>query len=100
MEQVYEVRIYEETMSLLYEQQRPSMLLRPKLLLDGNQYCALYGDDLMSGIAGFGDTADAAMRDFDKNWTQSKAPIAEKPVEKLPRHQFEIGPEWEKELGG
>jgi hypothetical protein len=30
MEQVYEVRIYEETMSLLYEQQRPSMLLRPK----------------------------------------------------------------------
>lgn len=70
----YESRIYEETMASLHEQQRPSMLLKPKLFLDGTQYCVLYGDNLMTGVAGFGDTADAAMRDFDKNWTQAKAP--------------------------
>ena len=55
MEQYLEVRIYEETMRLLYEQERPSILLRPKLGIDGNQYYALYGDDMMSGVAGFGD---------------------------------------------
>jgi hypothetical protein len=70
----YESRVYEQTMALLFEQQRPSILLRPKLYLDGSQYCVLYGENLMSGVAGFGDTADAAMRDFDRNWTQTKAP--------------------------
>ena len=59
---------------LEYEHSRPSVLFRPRLFLDGNAYCALYGDDLMNGCAGFGETADAAMRDFDKNWLQQKAP--------------------------
>ena len=36
--------------------------------------CGLYGSDLMNGCAGFGDTADLAMRDFDKNWIHQKAP--------------------------
>lgn len=53
---------------------RPSVLFRPTLTIDGNMYCALYGDDLMTGIAGFGDTAEAAMRDFDKNWREMKPP--------------------------
>ena len=47
------------------EQQRPSVLFRPTLSRDGNMWCALYGDDLHSGIAGFGETADKAMRAFD-----------------------------------
>lgn len=54
----------------MWEFQRPSMLLHPKLSLDGNQYCA-----------GFGDTADAAMRDFDKNWQTQKAPDHPEPRE-------------------
>lgn len=54
--------------------ERPSVLFRPRLYLDGNMYCALYGDDLMSGCAGFGRTADAAMEDFDKNWRSQEAP--------------------------
>ena len=36
------------------EQIRPSVLFRPDLSLDGNQFCALYGPDLMQGCAGFG----------------------------------------------
>ena len=48
--------------------ERPSVLYRPKLSVDGNQWCALYGDDLRSGVAGFGDSPNDAMYDFDKNW--------------------------------
>jgi hypothetical protein len=50
------------------ESTRPSVLFRPKLSIDGNQWCALLGEDLQSGCAGFGDTPSAAMLDFDKNW--------------------------------
>ncbi len=58
--------------------ERPSVLFRPTVSLDGNMYCALYGEDLMNGVAGFGDTMEAAMRDFDKNWGQQKAPTPRK----------------------
>ena len=61
-----------------YAQQAPHVLMRPTLSLDGNMYCALYGGDLMSGCAGFGETAEAAMADFDKNWCEQKAPIAKR----------------------
>ncbi len=47
---------------------RPSVVFRPRLFIDGNQWCALYGDNIMDGVAGFGSTPDLAMRDFDNNW--------------------------------
>lgn len=50
------------------EQQRPSILLKPAISIDGNQWCALYGDNLQDGVAGFGDSPAKAMVDFDKNW--------------------------------
>lgn len=56
------------------ERARPAAIFRPRLMLDGNAYCALYGEDLMNGCAGFGPTAEAAMADFDKNWREMKAP--------------------------
>jgi hypothetical protein len=56
------------------EQCRPCVLWRPRLYPDGNMWCALYGDDLQSGVAGFGETAEAAMRDFDSNWLNRKLP--------------------------
>ena len=46
----------------------PSVLFRPKLFIDGNQWCALYGDNLQDGVAGFGKSPADAMWDFDKNW--------------------------------
>jgi len=46
----------------------PSVLYRPCLSPDGNQWCALYGKNLQEGVAGFGDSPADAMRDFDKNW--------------------------------
>jgi hypothetical protein len=52
------------------EYERPSTLMRPKIAIDGNQWCALYGENLQDGVAGFGNTPEEAMRDFDKNWVE------------------------------
>lgn len=50
----------------LYE--APSAIFRPKIYLDGNQWCALYGENLQDGVAGFGNSPALAMADFDVNW--------------------------------
>jgi len=55
------------------ERKRPFMLLKPKIYPDGNQWCALYGDNLQEGVAGFGDTPELAARDFDIAWLNAKA---------------------------
>jgi len=49
---------------------QPSVLYRPALSVDGNQWCALYGADLQSGVAGFGDTPEQAMADFNRSWNK------------------------------
>jgi hypothetical protein len=46
----------------------PSAVYRPTLSIDGNNWCALYGENLQAGVAGFGDSPAAAMLDFDCNW--------------------------------
>ena len=48
--------------------QNPSAIYKPKISIDGNMWCALYGDDLQSGVCGFGPTPEKAMQDFDHNW--------------------------------
>lgn len=58
------------------EMARPSAVYRPSVVPDGNKWCALYGDDLMHGVSGFGDTPEEAMRDFDQNWLKQKTPTA------------------------
>ena len=50
--------------------ERPSVLYRPRLFLDGKTFCALYGDDPTSGCAGYGDTPAEAMAAFDRAWHQ------------------------------
>ena len=40
-------------------------VLKPKLYLDGDMWCALYGDNLQVGIAGFGPTPAKALMAFD-----------------------------------
>jgi len=50
------------------EKIRPFYLLRPTISLEGNQWCYLHGEDLQSGIAGFGDTPEKAAIDFDVVW--------------------------------
>lgn len=43
-------------------------LLKPKLYKEGNQWCVLYGDDIQSGIAGFGNSPHLAIMDWNKQW--------------------------------
>lgn len=43
-------------------------LLRPRVFIDGDKWCVLYGDDLMNGVAGFGDSPIHAVYDFTKAW--------------------------------
>lgn len=69
------------------EWQRPSVLFRPTVSLDGNCYCALYGADLMSGCAGFGETMAEAMADFDRNWVKQKAPHVCRNLPEAPAQQ-------------
>jgi hypothetical protein len=47
---------------------QPSTIYKPRLFIDGNQWCALYGDNLQDGVAGFGDSPAEAYSDFDTNW--------------------------------
>jgi hypothetical protein len=46
----------------------PSAIYRPTIRLDGTEWCALYGENLQDGVAGFGTTPEAAMLDFDRAW--------------------------------
>jgi hypothetical protein len=52
--------------------ERPFMLLRPRMFPDGNQWCALYGENIQEGVCGFGDTPNLASYDFDNNWYGQK----------------------------
>src|SRR5574343_767205 len=51
------------------EAMRPAVMFKPRVFIDGNQWCALYGDNLQDGCAGFGDSIAEAMQDFDKQWS-------------------------------
>lgn len=63
------VRVQFEAAAL--EMQRPSAIFRPRISIDGNKWCALYGENLQDGVAGFGDSPSAAMADFDRAWTRA-----------------------------
>lgn len=47
--------------------------LECSLQKDGNQWCVLFGKDLQSGIAGFGDTPNDAIIAWDRSMCTEKA---------------------------
>jgi len=51
-----------------WEQMRPCVVFKPTLTRDGNMWCALLGENLQVGVAGFGETPAEAMYDFDAAW--------------------------------
>lgn len=80
----YEHRVFQERITtealrqeVAVEQKRPSILLRPALSIDGNKWCALFGDNLQDGVAGFGDSPAEAYEDFDRNWA-AKLPTTQR----------------------
>jgi len=58
---------YEELNKIIDERELLLVkVLQPKLSIDGNMWCALYGDNLQDGVAGFGKSPEAALYDFVK----------------------------------
>ena len=43
-------------------------LLKPKIFIDGDMWCVLYGENLQDGVAGFGKTPTLSVYDFNNNW--------------------------------
>lgn len=57
----------------------PSARYRPRLSIDGDRWCALYGDDLQNGVAGFGASPELAYWDFDRAWCEKLGTAKEAP---------------------
>jgi hypothetical protein len=51
-----------------YCQMEPSVLYRPRIFQDGDQWCALLGEDLQVGICGFGFSPADAVAAFNIAW--------------------------------
>ena len=67
----YAQQLRDDALNVIYELQRPSTVYRPTLSIDGNQWCATYGENPQDGVAGFGNSPSEAMVDFDKEWVKS-----------------------------
>lgn len=72
-------RALQSIQSAAAQYESPAAIYRPALSIDGNQWCALYGDNLQDGVAGFGDSPALAMADFDRNWF-TKLPTKKEPA--------------------
>lgn len=59
---------------------RPSAVFKPRVFPDGNMWCALYGENLQEGVAGFGKSPDEACIEFDKAWNEKLASVADHPI--------------------
>ena len=72
------VRAQEQVYVVSDQMQRPSVLYRPRIYIDGNRWCALYGDNLKDGVVGFGDCPAEAMASFDEAWRSERTPDAKR----------------------
>ena len=68
--------IQQEIYAVAYEWRRPCVVFKPIVFPDGDQWCALLGDDLMTGVSGFGSTPEEAAAAFDQAWWKGKTPMA------------------------
>jgi hypothetical protein len=59
---------------LLYDLSQPFTRLRPKMYLDGNMWCALYGENIQEGVCGFGGSPQKASEAFNAAWFKEVKP--------------------------
>lgn len=60
-----ELQYWDERYAAACEERRPFLQIRPRLFIDGDKWCALYGDNLQDGVAGFGKSPEYAAWNFD-----------------------------------
>jgi hypothetical protein len=73
---VFDHILHQERMLTEAQRQRPFVLLQPKLYPDGDQWCALYGDNIQEGVCGFGNTPHRASLAFDEAWNRQTLQVA------------------------
>jgi hypothetical protein len=56
----------------------PAATRRPRLSIRGRTFVALLGPAIEQGIAGFGDTVQAALRAFDAQYSRALTPPADR----------------------
>jgi len=56
----------------------PAAIRHPRLSIRGQTFVALLGPSIEEGIAGFGDTVQAALRAFDLQYSRSLTPVADR----------------------
>jgi len=56
----------------------PAAIRHPRLSIRGRTFVALLGPSIEDGIAGFGDTVQAALRAFDLQYSRSLTPLADR----------------------
>jgi hypothetical protein len=67
------------------EMRLPSRQFKPSVFLDGDAWCALYGENLMEGVSGFGDSPESACADFDRNWIKPHENYVSREVDEMLR---------------
>lgn len=69
-------RLTEQMYDTAESMRAPHVLMRPRVFPDGNMWCALLGDDIQTGVVGFGKTPARACHAFDEAWrTAAAAPL-------------------------
>jgi hypothetical protein len=66
----FETDIQQSKLSAAIEAEEMNLfsILKPKIFIHDGQWCVLYGDDIQSGICGFGISPEKAVWDFNKAW--------------------------------
>jgi len=69
----YKIMQHQSIMNALIEQEEMNLVrtLNPKIFIDGNKWCVLYGENVQDGICGFGHTPRKAIYDFNKAFNES-----------------------------
>lgn len=70
-------QVVDSFISSAYAHRMPSVLYRPTLTVDGNMWCALYGENLQDGVAGFGESPAKAMEAFDNAWLEKLSEVSQ-----------------------
>lgn len=82
--------LQEQFYATAMEMARPSVLFKPTLGADGDMWCALLGENLQEGVAGFGKTPAEAMLAFDTAFYKERTPAAIR-LESMRKHLVENG---------
>lgn len=72
-EQLHQNLQHEAIMNNLIAEQEYKLfqMLRPSLSKDGDRWCVLYGENLQTGIAGFGKSPYEAILEFNKAFNKN-----------------------------